>query len=152
MKNQVVLNIMGQPYVVVADESKEYMEQVADMANKELEDIASRSRLLPKMNLTVLGILNVCDKYIKSEAENRRMREKLQQLMQEKEQDQQNGSDAKKEIYRLRSEMTELKNKLRQLEHARDTAEEATEEVPQEPAEAAEETVEVEQAQQQEEV
>lgn len=120
MKNQVVLNIMGQPYVLVADESKEYMEQVADMANKELDDIAARSRLLPKMNLTVLGLLNVCDKYIKCEAENRRMREKLQQLMQEKEQDQQNDSEAKKEIYRLRSEMTELKNKLRQMENVQE--------------------------------
>lgn len=121
MKNQVVLNIMGQPYVLVADESKEYMEQVADMANKELDDIAARSRLLPKMNLTVLGLLNVCDKYIKCEAENRRIQEKLEQMMREKEQDQQNDSDAKKEIYRLRNEMTELKNKLRQLERPGDS-------------------------------
>lgn len=120
MKNKVVLNIMGQPYVLVADESTEYMEKVAEMANKELDEISERAGLVPKMNLTVLAIMNICDKYIKCEAENRRMREKLQQLVEEKEQGQQNDSDAKKEIHRLRSEMTELKNKLRQMESRRD--------------------------------
>lgn len=116
MKNRVVIQIMGQPYSITADETREYMEQVGMMTDQEMQRVLGASSHMPKMNAAVLAALNLCDQCLKNSQECKRLQEQLEAITRETEKQERNDDDARKEIHRLRSEVLELRQKLKKLE------------------------------------
>ncbi|MGI6030157.1 MAG: cell division protein ZapA [Eubacteriales bacterium] len=116
MKNTVVIQILDQPYSITADETREYMEEVGARTNQEMRQIASQSGHSPKMNIAVLAALNLCDRWLKSDRELREVRQQLERMEAEEQKQIRNDDEARKEIYRLRTEVTELRQKLKKQE------------------------------------
>lgn len=97
MKNRVKVEIGGEQYVIVAEDSEDYIRGVALNVDERMKEIFSHGQT-SWMTAAVLTAVNLADEYQKSVAAADNMREQMKNYL----------DDAQ----RLRSELNELKKEL----------------------------------------
>jgi len=75
-KNRITVEIYGQQYTVVGEESEEHILQVARIVDKKMREIARRNPSLTTSKLAVLTAVNAVHDYIK-------LKEKVEELEKE---------------------------------------------------------------------
>lgn len=137
-RSRITVIINGRQYVVVSDESQEYLKRLADYVSEKVDTIRKSTNNIMGERPIVLAALNICDEYFKaleggnaiaSQAE--RATEKIQKLQEENDRLnemleksdfeidikmlQKNLEDARAEILRLKN-LPEIKS-IEKLEH-----------------------------------
>lgn len=65
LKNKVIVRIYGQEHTLKSDDSREYMQRVANLVDDKMNEIASANKKLSTSQLAVLTALNMTDEYLK---------------------------------------------------------------------------------------
>ena len=66
VKNKVLVNIMGQEYVIMGDDSPDYIESLALMVSRRMKNIAKRNPYMSQTKIAVLVALNMTDELKKA--------------------------------------------------------------------------------------
>lgn len=64
-KNKVIVRIMGQEYTMMGNESREYMQKIANYVDDKMVDISKNTKKLSTAMVAVLTALNIGDEYFK---------------------------------------------------------------------------------------
>ncbi|HOK43216.1 MAG TPA: cell division protein ZapA [Thermoclostridium caenicola] len=101
-KNKVVVRIAGNEYVLCGTESPEYIQRIALLVDRKLQEITRKNHLLSTSMASVLTAINMADEMIKaqevcdrSESELKELRRKVQEL--------------REDVYRFKQENEKLK-------------------------------------------
>ena len=65
-KNKVLVNIMGQEYVIKGEDSPDYIESLAAMVNRKMQNIANKNQYMSQAKIAVLVALNMADELKKA--------------------------------------------------------------------------------------
>lgn len=65
LKNKVIVRIYGQEHTLRSDDSREYMQRVANLVDDKMKEIGSLNKRLSTSQLAVLTALNLTDEYLK---------------------------------------------------------------------------------------
>jgi cell division protein ZapA len=60
-KNKVLVNIMGQEYVIKGEASPDYIESLATMVHRKMQNIANKNHFMSQSKIAVLVALNMAD-------------------------------------------------------------------------------------------
>ncbi|SKA04840.1 cell division protein ZapA [Selenihalanaerobacter shriftii] len=74
---KVKVMIFGDEYVIKAEESAEYIKQVAQSVNDEIEKVNNQNNRLSRIRIMVLSSLHLADKYYKAEEEKKTIKNKF---------------------------------------------------------------------------
>ncbi|MDM5330775.1 cell division protein ZapA [Neobacillus sp. CF12] len=77
-KTRTTVDIYGQQYVIIGDESQSHVRRVAALVDKKLREIGSRNPLLDVNKLAVLTAVNAVNDYIKMKEQLERLQSELQ--------------------------------------------------------------------------
>lgn len=77
-KNKVVVRIMGHEYTLVSEDTREYMQRVANVVDDKMKEIASANKKLSTSMIAVLTALNAADEYLKVAARNEELEKRIQ--------------------------------------------------------------------------
>ena len=80
--NRVTVTIAGRPYTILAEESREYMDKVAELVNTKIKDAHENADLTVEQ-ASVLAAINVADECLKAQNQADSMREQLQTYIEE---------------------------------------------------------------------
>ncbi len=80
--NRVTVTIAGKAYTILAEESKEYMDKVAELVNSKITE-AHQNADLTVEQASVLAAINVADECLKAQNQVDSMREQLQTYIEE---------------------------------------------------------------------
>ncbi len=78
VKNKVIVRILGQEYTIRSDESREFVQQVANLIDDKMRAIYDRNKKFSTTWIAVLTALNVGDDYLKLEKEKVELLERLE--------------------------------------------------------------------------
>ncbi|MCI8880834.1 MAG: cell division protein ZapA [Clostridiaceae bacterium] len=80
--NRVTVTIAGRAYTLLAEESKEYMDKVAELVNTKIKD-AHQNPDLTVEQASVLAAINVADECLKAQDQVESLRSQLQSYIEE---------------------------------------------------------------------
>ncbi len=80
--NRVTVTIAGRAYTILAEETKEYMDRVAELVNAKISE-AHQNADLTVEQASVLAAINVADECLKAQNQVDSMREQLQSYIDE---------------------------------------------------------------------
>ncbi len=123
-KNRITVIINGRQYVLVSDESQEYLKKLAEYVNAKLRDVRQSTDNIMGERPMVLALLNICDEYFKaleggnivaSQAE--RTNEKMRKLQEENEKlsDMLSKSDFEIDIKMLQKQLDDAQEEIKRL-------------------------------------
>lgn len=123
-KNRVTVIINGRQYVMVSDESQEYLRRLADYVETKVSDVRKSTNNIMGERPIVLAALNICDEYFKaleggnlvaSQAE--RTSEKMRKLQEENERlaDIISKSDYEIDITMLQKQLDDAQEEIKAL-------------------------------------
>lgn len=69
MKRTVEVTIMGQKFMVRSESDESYVEQIAEFVNAKIEEISSKAKAIPSLNVAILAAMNIADEFIKTKKE-----------------------------------------------------------------------------------
>lgn len=64
-KNRIIVKIMGHEYTIKSDDTREYMQRVANLVDDRMKDISESNKSLSTAMISVLTALNISDDYVK---------------------------------------------------------------------------------------
>ena len=97
-KNRTEIRIAGREYVMISEESPEYIHRVAAYVNRRMDEINVAGKL-SNVQLSVLTSLNIADELLKAQDDNARMRKDL--------------AEARQQLALLQRENNNMKDRLR---------------------------------------
>ena len=123
-KNRVTVIINGRQYVMVSNESQEYLRRLADYVEAKVADVRKSTNNIMGERPIVLAALNVCDEYFKaleggnivaSQAE--RTSEKMRKLQEENDKLSEiiSKSDYETDIKMLQKQLNDAQEEIRKL-------------------------------------
>jgi cell division protein ZapA len=77
-KTRTTVDIYGQQYVILGDETQSHVRHVASLVDKKMREIGSRNPLLDVNKLAVLTAVNAVNDYIKMKEQLERLQSELQ--------------------------------------------------------------------------
>ena len=81
-KNRTEIRVAGREYVMISEESPEYIHRVAGYVDRKMEEINVAGKL-SNVQLSVLTSLNIADELLKAQDDNARMRKDLAEARQQ---------------------------------------------------------------------
>lgn len=78
VKNKVIVRILDQEYTIRSDESREFVQRVANLIDDKMRSIYERNKKFSTSWIAVLTALNVGDDYLKLEAEKNELLKRLE--------------------------------------------------------------------------
>ncbi|TCO73630.1 cell division protein ZapA [Marinisporobacter balticus] len=85
-KNKVIVRIYGQEYTMVGQESREYMQKVANYVDDKMVYISKNGKVLSTAMTAVLTSLNIADEYFKIQEEKEAIKAQAMKPLEELEQ------------------------------------------------------------------
>ncbi|PIR20197.1 MAG: hypothetical protein COV45_07620 [Deltaproteobacteria bacterium CG11_big_fil_rev_8_21_14_0_20_47_16] len=61
----VEVSIMGQKFMVRSDSDDNYVVEVANLVNKKINEIISKTKSAPSLNVVLLAAMNIADEFLK---------------------------------------------------------------------------------------
>ncbi len=123
-KNRITVIINGRQYVVVSDESQEYLKRLADHVSEKVDEVRKATQNIMGERPIILAALNICDEYFKaleggnaiaSQAE--RTSEKIKKLQEENNRlnDMLSSSDFEIDIKMLQKKLDDAEAEIERL-------------------------------------
>ena len=102
MANKVTMNICGQEYTLVADESAAYMEKVGALVDERMRQVLDALHV-SQTDAAVLAAVNLADELLKNQAAAENLRRQIKDNLEEVNQLKMELSEAKREIFKLQN-------------------------------------------------
>ena len=99
MANRVTVNICGEDYTLVAEESTAYMEQVAALGDKKMGEVIAGAKV-GRSDAAVLAAVNLADELLKSEQAAENLRRQVKGYLDEAAQARGEISDLKRQLFK----------------------------------------------------
>lgn len=104
MANRVVVNICGEDYTLVADESASYMQKVSTYVNDKLDEVLTGAKV-GRTDAAVLTAINITDELFKAQAAAEQLRSQIKGYLDQATKAQAEASDLKREVFRLQQRL-----------------------------------------------
>ena len=104
MANRVVVNICGQEYTFVAEESASYMQKVGAYVGDKMNEILGSAKV-GRTDAAVLTAANIADELFKAQEANQQLRSQIKEYLDEAGRAQAEVSELKREVFRLQQKM-----------------------------------------------
>ena len=99
MANRVTVNICGEDYTLVAEESTAYMEQVAALVDKKMSEILTDAKV-GRSDAAVLAAVNLADELLKSEQTAENLRRQVKDYLDEATQAKNEASELRRQLFK----------------------------------------------------
>ena len=107
MANRVVVNICGDEYTLVAEESPSYMQRVGSYVDGKMREIMDTAKV-GRVNAAVLTAVNIADELMKSQETAEQLRGQIKGYADEAARAQSEVSELKREVFRLQQKLERL--------------------------------------------
>ena len=99
MANRVTMNICGEDYTLVAEESAVYMEKVGTMVNDKMTELMESARV-GRTDAAVLAAVNITDELFKAQEAAENLRRQLKVYLDEATQAKNEASELKRQLFK----------------------------------------------------
>ena len=103
MANRVTMNICGEEYTLIAEESPSYMERVGSLVNEQLTKVMEGSKV-SRTDAAILAAINIADELLKSQESAENLRRQLKTYLDE-------AAQAKNEVSELKRQLFKAQNR-----------------------------------------
>ena len=104
MANRVVVNICGEEYTFIAEESASYMQRVGAYVGDKMNEVLSGTKV-GRTDAAVLTAANIADELFKAQAAAEQLRSQIKGYLDEASKAQSEVSELKREIFRLQQRL-----------------------------------------------
>ena len=104
MANRVVVNICGEEYTFIAEESASYMQRVGAYVGDKMQEVLSGTKV-GRTDAAVLTAANIADELFKAQAAAEQLRGQIKGYLDEASKAQSEVSELKREIFRLQQKL-----------------------------------------------
>jgi len=104
MANRVVVNICGEEYTFVAEESAAYMQKVANYVSEQMSSVLDSAKV-GRTDAAVLAAANIADELFKAQASAEQLRSQIKGYLDEAGKAQSEVSELKREVFRLQQKL-----------------------------------------------
>ena len=104
MANRVVINICGEDYTFVAEESAAYMEKVGAYVSGKMQEVLDSAKV-GRTDAAVLTAANIADELFKAQAAAEQLRGQIKGYLDEAGRAQSEASELKREVFRLQQKL-----------------------------------------------
>ena len=109
MANRVVVNICGEEYTFVAEESASYMQKVGSYVSEKMDEVLNGAKV-GRSDAAILTAANITDELFKAQAAAEQLRSQIKGYLDE-------AGKAQAEVSELKREVFCLQQKLDQKNH-----------------------------------
>ena len=102
MANRVVVNICGEEYTFVAEESASYMQKVGSYVSEKMDEVLNGAKV-GRSDAAILTAANITDELFKSQAAAEQLRGQIKEYLEEATKLKMELSEAKREIFKLQN-------------------------------------------------
>lgn len=99
MANKVTMNICGQEYTLVADESAAYMEKVGALVDERMRQVLDALHV-SQTDAAVLAAVNLADELLKNQAAAENLRRQVKNYLDEATQTKNEASELKRQLFK----------------------------------------------------
>ncbi len=104
MENRVIINICGEEYTFVAEESASYMQKVGAYVDGKMTEILQGAHV-GRSDAAILTAANITDELFKAQAAAEQLRSQLKGYIDEANRAQSEASELKREVFRLQQKL-----------------------------------------------
>ena len=104
MANRVVVNICGEEYTFVAEESASYMQKVGSYVSEKMEEVLNGAKV-GRSDAAILTAANITDELFKAQAAAEQLRSQIKGYLDEAGKAQAEVSELKREVFRLQQKL-----------------------------------------------
>ena len=102
MANRVTIDICGENYTFVAEESSSYMQKVASYVGVKMDELLTGGKV-GRIDAAILAAVNIADELYKEREASEGLRRQLKQYLDEANQAKNEVSELKREIFKLQN-------------------------------------------------
>lgn len=113
-KEKVIVNINGQEFSVLGNESEEYILSIAKIVDENIKEIMQKNKRLSQSMAAILAAFNMADKYTKTLKELNEIKENVVEPLKKFEQMKNDLNNSNLKIQGLRDECNSYKDELLQ--------------------------------------
>ena len=113
MANRVVINICGEDYTFVAEESAAYMEKVGAYVSGKMQGVLDGAKV-GRTDAAVLTAVNITDELFKAQSASEQLRGQIKGYLDEAGKAQNQVSELKREVFRLQQKLEHLQKSEKQ--------------------------------------
>ena len=99
MANKVTMNICGQEYTLVADESAAYMEKVGALVDEKMRQVLDALHV-SQTDAAVLAAVNLADELLKNQAAAENLRRQVKNYLDEATQAKNEAAELKRQLFK----------------------------------------------------
>ena len=99
MANKVTMNICGQEYTLVADESAAYMEKVGALVDEKMRQVLDALHV-SQTDAAVLAAVNLADELLKNQAAAENLRRQVKNYLDEATQAKTEASELRRQLFK----------------------------------------------------
>lgn len=107
MANRVVINICGEDYTFVAEESAAYMEKVGAYVSGKIQEVLDGAKV-GRTDAAILTAVNITDELFKAQSASEQLRSQIKGYLDEASHAQSEVSELKREVFRLQQRLESL--------------------------------------------
>ena len=104
MANRVVVNICGEEYTFVAEESASYMQKVGSYVSEKMDEVLNGAKV-GRSDAAILTAVNIADEYLKCQSSGENLRSQLKGYLDEANRAKAEASDLKREVFKLQQQL-----------------------------------------------
>ena len=104
MANRVVVNICGEEYTCVAEESASYMQKVGSYVSEKMDEVLNGAKV-GRSDAAILTAANITDELFKAQAAAEQLRSQIKGYLDEAGKAQAEVSELKREVFRLQQKL-----------------------------------------------
>ena len=104
MANHVVVNICGEDYTFVAEESAAYMQKVGAYVSETMEEVLGSTKV-GRTDAAILTAANIADELFKAQTAAEQLRSQIKGYLDEAGKAQSEVSELKREVFRLQQRL-----------------------------------------------
>ena len=104
MANRVVVNICGDDYTLVAEESPSYMQRVGSYVDGKMRETMDAAKV-GRVNAAVLTAINIADELMKAQETAEQLRAQIKEYADEAGKAHSEVSELKREVFRLQQKL-----------------------------------------------
>ena len=118
MANRVLIEICGEEYTFIAEESSAYMQRVGAYVDGKMREILDASKV-GRTDAAVLTAVNIADELLKAQSAAEQLRGQIKGYVDEAGKAQLEVSELKREVFRLQQRLEKQKSSSRPAHSAR---------------------------------
>lgn len=104
MANRVTMNICGEDYTLIAEESPSYMERVGKLVDEKLSEVLGASSSVSRTDAAILAAINLADELLKAQESGENLRRQVKTYLDE-------AAQAKNEVSELKRQLFKAQNR-----------------------------------------